>query len=157
MRIMRTTQFPSMQALSIHGPFIRLGEGDADAVSPSSPTGEGNLSYEAIEDPFEDLVEENTNELEFLFAENFLGETYSIKEVAILNIYGEKGGGRLGIKKDPLPQDIEVIDSLRKIQVHRETKKAWQAMVSAGRAAGHKQALALGTQSYSWFGAVLSR
>ena len=68
-----------------------------------------------------------------------------------LNIYGERGGGRVTIKRDPDPKDIADIDSFRKIPIHRHTKMAWDSMVAAARTAGFQHPLLMPTSGYRSF------
>ena len=95
-----------------------------------------------------ELLEEFDNELDFILAAELIGGAALDGEAPASNIYGEEGGGRLTLKTDPPSSDIENINSFRKIPVHRETKKAWVALVAAARAAGHKHPLLLPTSGY---------
>ncbi|GHA34136.1 hypothetical protein GCM10007103_14670 [Salinimicrobium marinum] len=126
-----------------------------DHPEGSSSTGSSEFekeSFEALHSPSHEgeveLLEEFDNELDFILARELLGEEAFEEEAPASNIYGEKGGGRLALKKDPPPSEIVYIDSFRKIPVHRSTKAAWEAMVSAARAAGHKHPLLLPTSGY---------
>ena len=53
-----------------------------------------------------ELLEEFDNELDFILAGELLGEAALHEEAPARNIYGEEGGGRLTIKKDPPLQKL---------------------------------------------------
>jgi LAS superfamily LD-carboxypeptidase LdcB len=56
------------------------------------------------------------------------------------NAYGEKGGGRVTIKKDPDSSQISYIPraSGGKVPIHSATKAAWEKLIQAARADGIK-------------------
>lgn len=128
-------------------PATDLSYGSSTTYSEDSWKGSIDASSPSYEREVE-LLEEFDNELDFILAGELIKDSAIDEEAPVRNIYGEKGGGRLTIKTDPPPADIEYIDSFRKIPVHRETKKAWEAMVAAARTAGHKHPLLLPTSGY---------
>ena len=67
-----------------------------------------------------------------------------------LNIYGEKGGGRITNKNAPPKNDLVVIPRAfgGTILIHRHTKVAWEQLLAAGRQAGLQAPLLLPTSGF---------
>ena len=59
------------------------------------------------------------------------------------------GGGRIGDKTPPAPEDIVVVDGFqRPVPLHRLAAEAWAALTAAARADGHAAPLLLPVSGY---------
>jgi LAS superfamily LD-carboxypeptidase LdcB len=59
------------------------------------------------------------------------------------------GGGRIGDKRAPAPEDIVVVDGFeRAVPLHRLAAEAWAALTAAARADGHAAPLLLPVSGY---------
>ncbi len=72
------------------------------------------------------------------------------QELGSFNTFGEKGQGRITVKKDPNPVDLAIINGIgnKKVPVHRIAKVAWEKMIAAARADGLTAPLLLPSSGY---------
>ncbi|MGH7249953.1 MAG: M15 family metallopeptidase, partial [Minisyncoccia bacterium] len=71
-------------------------------------------------------------------------------ELEMENSYGEKGGGRVTIKNDPVTSQVSYIPRAGggKVPIHTTTKAAWEKLVAAARADGIKSPHLLPVSGY---------